>query len=85
MEQIVGALAFAVRCERERGLRARHRAAETRNRSGTAIAIGHSTTNGLATTNNVNNGESESKVCKGDNRLGAGNVGGWLEGGTAGR
>ena len=50
MEQIVGALAFAVRCERERGLRARHRAAETRNRYGTAIAIGHSTTNGLATT-----------------------------------
>ena len=83
MEQIVGALAFAVRCEREREGCARHRAAETRNRSGTAIAIGHSTTNGLATTNNVNNGES--KVCKSDNRLRAGNVGGWLEGGTAGR
>ena len=81
MEQIVGALAFAVRCERERVARAppssrNQEPVRDRDRD-------RPFNNKRPCNNNVNNGES--KVCKSDNRLRAGNVGGWLEGGTAGR
>ena len=62
MEQIVGALAFAVRCERERGLRAppssrNQEPVRDRDRD-------RPFNNKRPCNNNVNNGESERKFAK---------------------